>query len=200
VARKTEEAFAVWVTGFPASGKSTVSRALVSQLGAHGIDVAVLESDVMRQVLTPVPNYSEEERSVFYSQITWIGTLLARHGVPVIFDATANRRSWRNAARKAIPRFIEVYVRCPLEICMARDPKGIYRRARQAEASSVPGLQTAYEPPETPDVVMNGDREDPESAARRIVAKLREKGYITAGETEDEGERRSKSTTSPSEG
>jgi adenylylsulfate kinase len=63
---------------------------------------------------------------------------------------------------------------------MARDPKGIYRRARNAEASSVPGLQTPYESPEKPEVVVDGDREDPESAARRIVANLFEKGYIRA--------------------
>jgi len=180
VARKAGEAFAVWLTGLPASGKSTVSRALVSQLAAHGVDAAVLESDAMRQVFTPDPGYNEEERTVFYSQMTWVGALLVRHGVPVIFDATANRRSLREAARQAIPRFIEVYVQCPIEVCMARDPKGIYRRARNAEASSVPGLQTPYESPEKPEVVVDGDREDPESAARRIVANLFEKGYIRA--------------------
>lgn len=175
-----ERAFAVWITGLPASGKSTVSRALASRLSGYGIEAAVLESDAMRQVFTPEPGYGEKERAVFYNQIAWIGALLVRHGVPVIFDATANRLSFRENARRAIPRFIEVYVRCPLEVCMARDPKGIYRRAQQAGASSVPGLQAPYEPPEEPDVVVEGDREDPESAARRIAGKLIEKGYITA--------------------
>jgi adenylylsulfate kinase len=180
VATKSAEAFAVWITGLPASGKSTVSRALASELGARGIDAAVLESDAMRTVFTPHPGYSEEERNIFYNQMTWIGALLVHHGVPVIFDATANRRSFREAARRVIPRFIEVYVHCPLEVCIARDPKGIYRRARQFEASSVPGMQAPYEPPEEPDVVVEGDREDPDSAARRVVTKLLEKGYITA--------------------
>ena len=178
MAHKAGEAFAVWITGLPASGKSTVSRALVSQLAAYGIDAAVLESDVLRQVFTPNPNYSEEERTVFYRQMTWIGVLLIGHGVPVVFDATANRRSYREAARTAIPRLLEVYVDCPLEVCMARDPKGIYQCGRQAEASSVPGLQTTYEPPEEPGVVIHGDREDPELAAQRIVAKLIEKGCL----------------------
>lgn len=162
----------------------------------------MLESDAMRQVFTPNPSYSEDERAVFYSQITWVGGLLVHHGVPVIFDATANRRSWREAGRRAIPRFIEVYVDCPLEVCMARDPKGIYRRARQDDASSVPGLQASYEPPEKPEVVVYADREAPESAARRVMAKLLKIGYIqsaaeiqTAGAPED-----SKVTTGPSEG
>ena len=173
-------AFAVWITGLPASGKSTVTRALASQLAARGIEAAVLESDAMRKVFTPHPQYTEEERNLFYNQMTWVGALLVSHGVPVIFDATANRRSWREDARRTIPRLLEVYVDAPLNVCMARDPKGIYRQAGQAETSSVPGLQTPYEPPERPDIVVNGDRDDPESAARSIVASLLEKRYITA--------------------
>ena len=178
MAPEIREAFAVWITGLPASGKSTVSRALASQLAARGIDAAILESDAMRQVFTPEPDYTEKERTLFYRQMTWIGALLVRHGVPVIFDATANRRSLREAARQAIPRFIEVYVDCPMEVCMARDPKGIYRRAGQGEASSVPGLQTPYEPPEKPEVVVDGVREEPESAASRIIATLLENGIL----------------------
>lgn len=180
--RKNGEAFAVWITGLPASGKSTLARALVAQLAALGVEAAVLESDALRPVFTPDPRYSDEERALFYGQITWLGTLLIRHGVPVIIDATANRRSWREHARQAIPRLIEVYVQCPLEVCLARDPKGIYRRGQQGELSSVPGLQSSYEPPEAPDVIVYGDREDPELAAGRIVAKLLEKGYVDASD------------------
>ena len=146
-----------------------------------GIDAAVLESDAMRQVFTPEPTYSEKERTLFYGQMVWVGALLVRHGVPVVFDATANRRSLRQSARQAIARFIEVYVHCPVEVCMARDPKGIYRLAQQAGSSSVPGLHVPYEAPENPDVVVEGDAEDPPSAARRIVAKLIDKRYLAAG-------------------
>src|SRR5512147_267248 len=143
-------AFAVWMTGLPASGKSTVARALVDGLDARGVDVAVLESDALRPVLTPRATYSEEERETFYRSMAYIGALLVRHGVPVIFDATANRRTYRAAARTSIQRFIEVYVNCPLEVCIARDPKGIYREAQSGQASTVPGLQASYERPEYP--------------------------------------------------
>jgi adenylylsulfate kinase-like enzyme len=71
-----------------------------------------------------------------------------------------------------------VYVNCPLEICIARDPKGIYRKAREGDAESVPGLQSTYEPPENPDLVVDGSRELAETAARRVVLKLAEKGYF----------------------
>ena len=175
---KPKNAFAVWVTGLPASGKSTLVTSLKAQLADRGIDVAVLESDVLRQIFTLQPQYDEQEREAFYRQMVYIGTLLTQHGVPVIFDATANRRRYRDQAREQIPRFMEVYVDCPLETCIARDPKGIYRKAREGEADTVPGLQSAYEPPEKPELVVDGDREMPETAARRVIIKLAEKGYF----------------------
>jgi adenylylsulfate kinase len=171
-------AFAVWITGLPASGKSSLASALKTQLAARGIDVAVLESDELRRTLTPDRGYDEKERDGFYHQLVYLGILLVSHGVPVIFDATANRRAWREEARRAISDFLEVYVDCPTEICEARDPKGIYRRAKSGEISSLPGLQMEYEPPETPEIAVRGDRENPDSAARRVIGKLIEKGLI----------------------
>lgn len=179
VAPEPAPGFAVWLTGLPASGKSTLARALKAELAARGIDCAVLESDVLRAVLTPQPRYDEPERATFYNQMAFIGALLAQHGVAVIFDGTANRREHRAGARRRIPKFLEVYVNSPLEICMARDPKGIYRKGGQG-AATVPGLQVAYEPPENPDVVIQGDREDPGEAAQRIVAVLAQRGYVPA--------------------
>ena len=174
----TKDAFAVWVTGLPASGKSTLVAALRTQLASRGIDVAVLESDVLRQVLTPHPGYDEEERETFYRQMVFIGGLLTQHGVPVIFDATGNRRQYRDEARQQIRRFLEVFVDCPLETCMTRDPKGIYRKACAKAAHHVPGLQSAYEPPEQPDIVVHGDQGAPETAAERVIAKLAQKEYL----------------------
>lgn len=142
------------------------------------MDVAVLESDVFRPIFTPHPRYDEVEREAFYRQVAYVGALLTRHGVPVIFDATANRRRYRDEAREKIPKFIEVYVNCPLETCIARDPKGIYRKAREGEANTVPGLQSAYEPPEKPELIVDGGRETPESAARRVMVLLAENGYL----------------------
>ena len=175
---KAKNAFAIWVTGLPASGKSTLVTSLKAELADRGIDAAVLESDVLRRIFTRQPQYDEQEREAFYRQMVYIGTLLTQHGIPVIFDATANRRRYRDQAREQIPRFMEVYVNCPLETCIARDPKGIYRKAREGEADTVPGLQSAYEPPEKPELVVNGGRETPETAARRVVIKLSEKGYF----------------------
>jgi adenylylsulfate kinase len=172
-------AFAVWLTGLPASGKSVIAQALVHKLAAHGVDdVAVLESDALRQVLTPRPTYSDDERQTFYQSMAYIGSLLVTHAVPVIFDATANRRAYRAAARAGIERFIEVYVDCPLHLCVARDPKGIYRRAQSGVTSTVPGVQASYEPPEHPDVVVSGSGDTREAAAA-IIQALEARGYIS---------------------
>lgn len=174
---KADQAFAVWITGLPASGKSTIAGALKTLLNERGVDVAVLESDVLRKIFSENPRYGESDRDAFYRRMIWVGVLLTRHGVPVIFDATANRRAYREDARSRIPKFTEVFVDVPLRTCIERDPKGIYRSAAEGRASDVPGMQAAYELPENPDLVIDGTREAPLDAARRIVAALKDKRY-----------------------
>jgi len=185
-----ETAFAVWLTGLPASGKSTVARALAAELARRGIRAAVLESDAVRREITPRPKYGVEEREAFYATLACLARLLVLHGVPVIVDATANRRAYRDRARAAIPRFLEVHVRCPLAVCQARDPKGIYRRGAEGTAQNVPGVSAPYEPPVLPEAVVDGERDDPAVAAGRIVSALEKKGFLPGrpGETTEAGE------------
>jgi adenylylsulfate kinase len=178
VGHDVKDAFAIWITGLPASGKSAVARLVRTDLAARRIDVAVLESDALREALHEDSDYNPAARDRFYRYLAYAGVLLIRHGIPVIFDATANRRKYREQARQQIRQFLEVYINCPLAICIARDPKGIYRRAQEGEAGTVPGLQDVYEPPEQPDLVINSEQEQPGLAAQRIVRKLIEKGYV----------------------
>lgn len=164
----TGQGFAIWITGIPASGKSSLTRELVKKLLNRGISVVVLESDEMRTILTPVPTYDQKERDAFYRALALIGGVITRSGVPVIFDATANKRAYREYARTLIPRFVEVYVVCPLEICMKRDPKGIYDRAVKGKTNTVPGVQAIYEPPHNPDITLDG-RNPPEASADAVL-------------------------------
>ena len=165
-------AFAVWLTGLSSSGKSSVARELVALLAARGVRPRVLESDAVRREITPKATYSESERDIFYAALAYIARLLVEHDVPVIVDATANRRAYRDRARAEIPRFVEVHVRCPLEVCRSRDPKGIYRRGADGSAPNVPGLTAPYEEPLRPEVVVDGDRDAPSVSAQRIVEVL----------------------------
>ncbi len=171
------EGFAVWITGLPASGKSSITRELMKKLDALGVPMVVLESDKMRSILTPEPTYSEKEREQFYRAIILIGELITRSGMNVIFDATANQRVYRDHARSLMRRFVEVYVDCPLEICMKRDPKGIYRRAMSGKATTVPGIQASYEPPLHPEISLDCQN-PPEAGAKAIVDKLKLLLYI----------------------
>lgn len=168
----TDQGFAIWITGIPASGKSSITRELMKKLAIRGVSTVVLESDEMRKILTPFPTYRQEERDVFYRSLALIGGLITRSGVPVIFDATANKRAYREYARMLIPRFVEAYVTCPLEICMKRDPKGIYGRAFASKTGMVPGIQATYEPPLNPDITLDG-RNPPETSADAVVDLLK---------------------------
>lgn len=170
--------FAVWLTGLSGSGKSAIARELVRQLHGRGVDAAVLESDVLRTQLTPYPSYEERERDLFYAALVHLGRFLVEHRTPVLFDATANLRAYRDAARKAIPRFAEVFVDTPLETCAARDPKGLYRQAREGKSSTLPGLQAAYQPPLAPELTLRGDLGTPEGAAGAVIVLLERRGWL----------------------
>lgn len=162
------QGFAIWMTGLPASGKSSITRELVGKLAARGVPVVKLESDEMRTILTPEATYSPLERDIFYRTLAMMGVLITRSGAPVVFDATANKRSYREYARNRIPCFLEAYVTCPLDVCMQRDPKGIYRRAATGEASTVPGIQSLYEPPLHPEITLDG-RVPPATSADAVM-------------------------------
>jgi adenylylsulfate kinase len=165
--------FAVWLTGLSGSGKSAIARELVRLLHERSVEASVLESDVMRTQLTPFPRYDDADRDFFYSSLAEIGVLLVEKRRPLIFDATANRRTYRDTARKRIARFAEVFVDTPLEVCAARDPKGLYRKAK-----SLPGIQAPYEPPLAPELVVPGPGGTPAQAAERIVALLADRAWI----------------------
>jgi len=164
----TSRAFAIWITGLPASGKSTIVSALKPQLEGLGLTVEVLESDEVRRVVTPIATYSEAERDLFYRALAFTGQRLVAHGVTVVFDATASCRVYRDFARSVIPRFIEVAVECPLITCMERDRKGTYRKGQRGESLTVPGLQSSYEAPINPDLRIDTTITPSGDAARQI--------------------------------
>ena len=167
--------FAVWLTGLSGSGKSAIAKVLLHELKSRRISATVLESDVMRTQLTPFPTYEEQERDEFYQTLADLGAWLVSRGKPVVIDATANRRAYRDRARQAIVRFAEVYVSTPLEVCAARDTKGFYK---SNSVKTLPGAQVPYEPPLAPELLVSGAKGAPADAAGEVMALLERRGWI----------------------
>jgi adenylylsulfate kinase len=172
--------FAIWLTGLPSSGKTTVAHALSDLLAERGIAVQVLDSDELRTRLTPNPQYSPQERDWFYALVTFLAELLTKNGVNCLIAATASRRAYREAARRRIDRFAEVYVDCSPEVCQGRDPKGLWQRAHRGEINALPGMGTPYEPPNSPDARVDTGRLSAEVAARHILSQLDSKGFFSS--------------------
>jgi adenylylsulfate kinase len=168
--------WAIWITGIPGSGKSVIARAAEEQLRAQGDPVRRLELDEIRKTLTPQPQYTEAERDVVYRALVYMATLLTEADTPVLIDATAHRRAWRELARRTIARFAEVQIVCAPDVAEARErartgghaPRGIYARAGQPGAT-VPGVDVPYEPALEPELVIDSVAESVESAAGRVV-------------------------------
>jgi adenylylsulfate kinase len=172
--------WAIWITGLSGSGKSALARATAGELRAGGDAVVVLELDEIRKVITPAPTYSDIERDVVYRALVYMAGALVSSGTPVILDATAHRRDWRDLARRQIPRFAEVQLVCPLELCREREgqrttghaPRGIYARAGTPGAL-VPGVDVPYEPARAPELTIDTGLENASAAARRVVTLAR---------------------------
>jgi len=157
----------VWFTGLPSSGKSTLARGVQDRLAANGRASLLLDGDELREVLG-AEAYEPEDRERFYRTLAALATLLAKQGMIVLVAATAPAREHRDRARGALSDggvFVEVWVKTPLSVCEARDPKGLYARARRGEANELPGVGVAYEPPVSPDVVAEGGFDDTAAAA-----------------------------------
>lgn len=175
-------AWAIWITGLPGSGKTSIAIKTKELLERKKVEAKILQLDEIRRVLTPTPKYTEEERDIVYASLAYIAKLLTDAKVNVIIDATANKQRYRDLARQLIPDFLEVYIKCPLEICMEREktriaefaPRDIYKKARASEAT-VPGVNVVYEEPKNAEVVVDSSKLSAEEAASKIVEAIFER-------------------------
>jgi adenylylsulfate kinase len=140
----------------PSSGKSTLAQRLRARLEERGVASVVLDSDEMREALSPHAGYSDEERNALYEALARLAATFARQGLIAIVAATSHRAMFRKRARDIAPRFVEVHVRTPLEECIRRDVKNLYRLSREGKAPNLPGLAVEYEAPEAPEITAEG--------------------------------------------
>jgi adenylylsulfate kinase len=172
------QGYTVWFTGLSGAGKSTLARRLEQELARRGQRVEVLDGDEVRRNLSAGLGFSRADRDANIRRIAFVAGLLARHGVVAVVAAISPYRAAREEARRQLGRFVEVYVRCPLDVLVRRDVKGLYARALRGEIQHFTGVSDPYEEPERPDVVVDTDREGVEEALARIVAHLEDRGYL----------------------
>jgi adenylylsulfate kinase-like enzyme len=146
----------------------------MAELTSRGVRATIVDSDEVRAVVTPEASYAPEERALFYRALAYLAARLAQEGIVAVVAATAHEAAYRGFAQSLSPGWFLVYARCPLAVCEARDPKGLYRRARGDAETTLPGVGVPYEEPTDADWVADTDRPlSPSQVAEIALAFLR---------------------------
>ncbi|MEW6723489.1 MAG: adenylyl-sulfate kinase [Bacillota bacterium] len=174
-----QRAFTLWLTGLSGAGKSTIASVLEERLKERGLPVQILDGDIMRAGLSSDLGFSEKDRHRNVERAAFVARLLNQHRVVVIASFISPYRVARSRCRDLIGSFIEVYVRCPLSVCIARDVKGLYRRALAGEITDFTGISAPYEPPADPEITVDTDIEPPPASAARILRWLEDHQWLT---------------------
>jgi sulfate adenylyltransferase len=177
---KRKQGLCLWFTGLSGCGKSTIASALVPMLMEHGRHATVLDGDVVRTHLSKGLGFSKEDRDINILRIGYVAGEIAHHNGTVVCAAISPYRNTRNEARKMSgeDRFVEIFVNTPLEVCEARDIKGLYAMARRGEIKGFTGIDDPYEEPINPEITLNTVDSTPEELAREIIEYLQEQGFI----------------------
>jgi adenylyl-sulfate kinase len=174
----TQKGFTVWFTGLPCSGKSAVADRVAEILRERGLRVERLDGDIVRQSLTRDLGFSREDRNENIRRVTFVAKLLTRNGVAVLTSFISPYREIRAEARREIGNFIEAYAKCPLEVCIQRDIKGMYQKAMRGEIKEFTGISDPYEEPVNPEILLETDKEPLEESVQNVLKKLAELGYL----------------------
>ena len=170
----------LWFTGLSGAGKSTTADVLTALLMEHGRQITVLDGDVVRTHLSKGLGFSKEDRDVNVRRIGFVASDVVRHGGVVVCAAVSPYRATRNDVRSMFQggHFAEIFVDTPLEVCEARDVKGMYAKARRGEIKDFTGIDDPYEPPQNPELTLNTVDSTPEDNAYRILEYLIDNGFI----------------------
>lgn len=176
------QGFVLWFTGLSGAGKTTLTNALVPVLRERGLKVEVLDGDEVRTNLSKGLGFSKEDRDTNIRRIGYVARLLARNGVAVITAAISPYREVRDEVRAAVEAdgvpFIETYVSATLDTLVARDVKGLYKKAIAGEIKQFTGVSDPYEAPLNPELVVETDRETVEESVAKIIDQLEESGLV----------------------
>jgi adenylyl-sulfate kinase len=172
--------FTVWFTGLSGSGKSTLAELVAKKMRDTGRKVEVLDGDEVRTHLSKGLGFSKEGRDTNIRRIGYVAHLLTRNGIVAITAAISPYRAIRDENRALIGEFVEVFADCPLDECMKRDVKGLYKKAIAGEIPQFTGVSDPYEAPLRAEVVVRTAQETIEQSAEKILAAIKAKGYFAA--------------------
>ncbi|MBI5916945.1 MAG: adenylyl-sulfate kinase [Bacteroidetes bacterium] len=180
VGRAEREAFlhqnskVIWMTGLSGSGKSTIAQLLERQLLERGFFAQVLDGDNIRTGINNNLGFSLEDRTENIRRIAEVAKLYLHSGIITICTFISPTRAIRNFAKQIIGEadFIEIFVHAPLEVCEARDVKGLYQKARAGKIKDFTGIDSPYEPPFLPDLTLNTEEESLETSTDRLLGFL----------------------------
>ncbi len=164
--------FTLWFTGLPSSGKSTLARRVEEVLLERGMNVEVLDGDEVRENLSKGLGFSKEDRDTNIRRIGFVAKLLSRNGVVAITAAISPYKDVRDEMRRAIGRFVEVYVECPIDVLKERDVKGLYKKALAGEIKHFTGVDDPYEAPTRAEIVIPSDKESVDESVEKIIRTL----------------------------
>jgi sulfate adenylyltransferase len=178
---RSRQGFCLWFTGLSGAGKSTTADAVVRLLMECGRAVTLLDGDVVRTNLSKGLGFSKEDRDTNILRIGFVAAEVVRHGGAAVCAAVSPYRATRDAVRDLMgaDRFLEIFVDTPLDVCEARDVKGMYAQARRGTIAHFTGISDPYEPPVAPDLVIETEQATAEENARAIVNELRARGFVT---------------------
>ncbi|MDQ3893122.1 MAG: adenylyl-sulfate kinase [Actinomycetota bacterium] len=179
--RKREGGFTLWLTGLSGAGKTTIARIVGQELEERCGLVEYLDGDVVRTHLSKGLGFSKEDRDTNIERIGWVASRLTRHGAAVVVAAISPYEETRRKARAMVEEFgpfVEVYVEASVEACAGRDTKGLYEKAFAGELRDFTGVNDPYEPPATPDLVVNTEHQEPQQSAQAVLDKLAELGLV----------------------
>jgi ATP sulfurylase/adenylyl-sulfate kinase len=171
----------VWFTGLSGSGKTTIAKRVETILHDRGVHVERLDGDVVRQSLTRDLGFSKEDRDKNIERVTFVAKLLTRNGVVVLSSFISPYQAQRDASRREIGSFLEVFVKTSLDTLVERDLKGLYKKALAGEIQGFTGVNDPYEEPERPDLVCDTDAESIDESVAAVLALLEERGFIAEG-------------------
>ncbi len=175
---KDQRGFTAWFTGLPCSGKTTIADGVAEVLRGRGLKVELLDGDIVRKGLTSDLGFSKEDRDENIKRVTYVARLLTRNGVAVLATFVSPYRERRAKTREEIGDFVEIYTRCPVEICIERDDKGMYKKAIAGEIEDFTGIDDPYEEPEDPELILDTDKMGVEECVQKVLDKLEELGYV----------------------